>query len=104
MAKGYKDDDFRSRIAEQTKGIIFLGTPHKGSRLTLCGKVLSLFGHFMGASTHLLDIIQPGSSVNSELHSSFLRDYDHRIMVCMFETLPESFWGYPLMHVSAQNL
>ena len=82
------------------RGFIFLGTPHKGSQLTIAGRILSLFGYFVGSSTHLLEVIQPNSTVNKELHLNFLRDYDIKNVVCMFEAVRESIWGFPLMHVS----
>jgi hypothetical protein len=100
IARNCGGDDFRCAIAGQTKGIIFMGTPHKGSRLTVFGRLLSVFGHFMGSSTHLLEVIQPSSAVNKDLHTSFLRGYDIKTMVCIFEAVRESFLGFPIMHVS----
>ncbi len=61
--------------------------------------IISLFGHFMGSSTHLLDVIQPGSPVNQELHADFLRRYSTRDMVCIFEAVAETILGFPIMHV-----
>ncbi|KAI9857892.1 MAG: hypothetical protein M1813_008007 [Trichoglossum hirsutum] len=103
IARNRGGDDFRCAIAGQTKGIIFMGTPHKGSRLTVFGRLLSVFGHFMGSSTHLLEVIQPSSAVNKDLHTSFLRGYDIKTMVCIFEAVRESFLGFPIMHVVGED-
>ena len=54
----------------------------------------------MGSSTHLLEAIQPGSVVNRELHTSFIKYYGIEHVVCGFEAMRESILGFPIMHVS----
>jgi hypothetical protein len=55
----------------------------------------------MRSSTHLLDFIQHGSTDNATLHDSFVTYYDVRKKVlCVFETMPETVFGFPIVHVS----
>ena len=98
-------DDFCRNIRERACGFIFLGTPHKGARLTVQGRLKSLFGFWRGSSTNLLEIIGPGSALNQELHNSFMKYLQTgpgtKNIVCVFEAVKESIWGMPITHVSA---
>lgn len=101
-------DDFCRNIRQQTQGIIFLGTPHKGAQLTIVGKMVSLFGYWTGASTNLLAIVEPKSIINQGLHESFMKFLTTGCgtvnTVCVFEAERESLFGFPIMHVSAFGL
>ena len=108
IASGDAAVDFCHNIRQQTKGFIFLGTPHRGAQLTIVGKIISLFGHWKGASTGLLEIAEPKSIMNQGLHESFMRFLGGgsraKDTVCVFETERESLFGFPIMHVSAYCL
>ena len=108
IASGDAADDFCYNICKQTKGFIFLGTPHKGTKLTIIGKMISLFGHWKGSNTSLLEIVEPKSTVNQNLHESFMRVLRRGCgtenTVCVFEAVKESLFGFPIMHVSASYL
>jgi hypothetical protein len=97
----YRGTDFRCSIREQAHGFIFLGTPHKGARLTFVGLVISLLGFWGGSSTNMLEIMKPKSKDNQNLHERFIRFMkDHpQETVCVFEAVPESIWGFPIFHV-----
>ena len=45
--------------------------------------------------------MQHGSTDNATLHDSFVTYYDVRKKVlCVFETMPETVFGIPILHVS----
>lgn len=98
-------EDTTDDIYQHTRGFIFLGTPHKGARLTMFGKMISLFGHWKGSSTTLLEVIEPGSTVNEGLHKSFMefliQGCGATNTVCVFEAVKESFFGFPITNVSS---
>lgn len=98
------NDDFCRNIREHTLGFIFLGTPHKGARLTTVGKIISLLGYWKGSSASLLEITEPKSAVNRQLHDSFMKYLGGNCgagnTVCVFEAVKESLFGIPIMHVS----
>jgi hypothetical protein len=100
--------DFCYDITKQVKGFIFLGTPHKGSQLTAIGNMISLLGYWKGSSTSLLDIVKPGSQVNDKLHydfTSWLRENGKiNNTVCVFETVMETIFGFPITHVRVYSI
>jgi hypothetical protein len=108
IASGDAADDFCCNIRKHTRGFIFLGTPHRGAQLTIVGKMISLFGHWKGSSTSLLDIIEPKSIINQNLHESFMRflrgGCGTENTICVFEAVKESLFGFPIIHVSAHHL
>lgn len=69
------------------------------------GKFVSLFGHWKGSSTSMLEIMDCRSRINKQLHESFMRFLTARLRtrntVCVFEAVMESVFGFPIMHVSA---
>ncbi|CAG8078910.1 unnamed protein product [Penicillium salamii] len=95
--------ELRTEFLPKLHGFIFLGTPHKGSRLTPIGEIISLLGYWRGSDTSLLRIVRRGSEVNTQLHEqfkSFLRDTRmFERTVCVFETEKETIWGLSLTHV-----
>ncbi|KAI9737337.1 MAG: hypothetical protein M1834_009491 [Cirrosporium novae-zelandiae] len=95
-ANTYPDTDSRRAIANHTKGFCFLGTPHKGSRLTVLGKICCLFGYYAGSSSHLLETIEPGSQMNRRLHHDFITQYRSSEIVCFHGTVLESLFGIPI--------
>ena len=86
------------------KGFIFLGTPHKGSHLTSFGLMQSAFTYWMGSSTSLLEVVKPGSQVNKQLHDHFMslltgEGPGVQNTVCVFETLKEAVFSFPILTV-----
>lgn len=108
MIANAKKDDFCREICQQTKGVIFLGTPHRGAQITILGKMSSLLGFWKGSSTSLLEVIEPKSTINEGMHDSFM-DFvkEHgRVedIVCVFEAEPESWLGFPVKLVRTSSL
>jgi hypothetical protein len=83
------------------KGFIFLGTPHFGSELTIFAKLLSLLGYWQGASTALLEVIDPSSLENKFLDENFQNCFGEREMVNFFEVQPENFGRFTFMNVGS---
>lgn len=87
---------------------MFLGVPHKGSRLTFLGELASVLGHWSGSKTNLLEVLRPRSSVNEALHEGFLGILENvcgtKNTVCVFESVSESFLGYPITQVSKASV
>jgi hypothetical protein len=100
-------DEFCQAVVKNTQGFIFLGTPHKVAHLTFFGRVMSLFGHWTGASTSLLEVVRPNSNLNESLHRSFMRylagHCGPQNTVCVFETVSEAIFGFPVIQVSAAS-
>ncbi|KIW77089.1 hypothetical protein Z517_09535 [Fonsecaea pedrosoi CBS 271.37] len=100
-------DEFCQAVLKNTKGFIFLGTPHKGANLTFFGRVMSLFGYWTGASTSLLEVVQPNSNLNESLHRSFMRYLGGHCgpqnTVCVFETVAEAIFGISVTQVVDRN-
>jgi hypothetical protein len=98
--------DKNEEVYKHVIGIIFLGTPHRGSPLTRFGTLLSCFTYWGGSSTNLLDVVQTKSTENTILYKRFTdlrhqHDYlKHRSnIVCVFEAVRESFLGFATTHV-----
>jgi len=70
--------------------------------------MISLFGHWKGSNTSLLEVVEPKSTTNQDLHESFMRflrgGCKTENTICVFETVKESLFGFPIMHVSAYYL
>lgn len=88
-------------IDKKLLGILFLGTPHHGSSFTLYGEILSVLGHWVGSSTHLLHITKRGSLENSNLHRSFVELFQDmgKRLVNGRETVPEYLGRFPITQV-----
>ena len=99
------EDDVCHGLIEHINGFVFLGVPHKGTRLTTLGRILTLFGHWKGASTNLLDVTDSHSEVNQRLHKSSMkilrRSCTTKNTVCVWESVRETCYGFPLTQVSS---
>ncbi|KAJ9621297.1 hypothetical protein H2203_007349 [Taxawa tesnikishii (nom. ined.)] len=103
--KQHDPSDYHRNIAESTKAIVFMGTPHRGSSLTLAAKIICLFRYHVGSSYHLLEMLEPGSPLNKNLHKKFVTYYSRILpdIACMFETINETILGYPVMPVVSED-
>lgn len=91
-------------LADSVVGIIFLGVPHDGSRLTGIGKVMSYGTYWLGSSTELLETLEPGTQLLRELNDKFLGGYQDRRLVSFWEKYKTKKWGIPLLHVSRSHI
>lgn len=102
-----KHDPASLRLLQSIKGIIFMGTPHKGTRFTTLAKIWSLAGFWEGSSTTFLDLLDFRSVVNQQLHDDFLQalpdGFSIRDVLCIHETAPETVFGFPFAVVAAHK-
>ncbi|EXJ92397.1 hypothetical protein A1O3_00947 [Capronia epimyces CBS 606.96] len=85
------------------KGFIFLGTPHEGSELMVFAKAMSLFGHWQGSSSTLLEVLDHRSQENRSLHHDFLTGYGSTEMVNFYEVMPECMGPFPIMNAVSKD-
>lgn len=85
--------------------LVFLGTLHKGARLTVFGKMMSLLGYWKSSSTSLLEVAELKSTSNQTLHEDFMTFLRGACSttntLCVFEAIKESLFSIPIMHVGA---
>jgi Putative serine esterase (DUF676) len=61
----------KALVFPNTDGIVFFGTPHRGSALVGLAQILARFLSFRGSERGLLDSLMPQSMENWNLHDSF---------------------------------
>jgi hypothetical protein len=88
------------QIAEMTRGILFLGVPHYGTKAAFIASLLSCTAYWRGSSTTLLEYMSEGSPAVMALDNQFYDIYARpsRTLgikipyICNFlEMKPESF-------------
>lgn len=104
MAKETSDDSGDRAIADSTCGVIFLGTPHKGSRFAVLGALLSLFSYWQGSRAELLVHLSPDSKDIEELHHLFLGAYGSAFIYNFFENQHMAIFNIPLFQVRFGDL
>lgn len=72
--------------------------PHDGSELTIVGKLVSYTTYWLGSSTQLLEVLEPGSDTLRTLNRLFMEGYggDRYHMVNFFELQKSDMFGLPL--------
>ncbi|KAI2670243.1 hypothetical protein CBS147355_9437 [Penicillium roqueforti] len=98
-----QNSDLEPEILESLGGFVFLSTPHRGSKLTPIGEIISLFGYWRGSDTALLKVMKVGSDASDDLYDrihSFIYEKDmSRKTLCVFEAQREFLWGIAITHV-----
>lgn len=79
-------------IFENTRGIIFLGTPHRGSPFAeLAQMPVSVLGLFKSSNKALLDVLGTSSELLEDINNGFFEMVHDRPQIrvqCFFEELP----------------
>jgi len=99
-------------IAKMTRGILFLGVPHHGSRYSLIARLMACTAAWRGSSTTLLEFVAQGNKELRTLDDRFARIYAGRgghvslvgtapYIANLIETLPEGFGKLSLSPVSS---
>ncbi|KAF0329485.1 hypothetical protein GQ607_003434 [Colletotrichum asianum] len=87
----HRPEPHLSSVAESTRGILFLGTPHHGSALAVWADRFSRsVGILKQTNPNIVDLLRPDSEVLAEIQDSFhtmLQQIDIEI-TCFFEELP----------------
>ncbi|GKZ33149.1 hypothetical protein AbraIFM66950_002933 [Aspergillus brasiliensis] len=98
FAKRPVDDTHTRRLhdnlVESLAGIIFLGTPHGGSKYARLGILYSLIHYWDGASPSLLRYMSPGSTETRNLEDEFLRGYRAVPSIDFTEAVPNVILGF----------
>ncbi|KAI1363149.1 armadillo-type protein [Xylaria arbuscula] len=85
------------RLIHDTSGILFLGTPHQGSKLSFLGSVLARATGFLGSSLGLLWALQHYSQDLSDLSSRFdevRKSLQDAKIYSIYETKPTYALGF----------
>ncbi|KAI0538315.1 hypothetical protein GGR58DRAFT_501308 [Xylaria digitata] len=89
-----------SPVAAMTRGILFLGVPHSGTRSAFIGSLLSCTAYWRGSSTTLLEYMTPGSEHLMSLEKWFYNIYvnphsSHTLLpyICDFHELRSERFG-----------
>ena len=91
----------KHNVAERTNGVIFLGTPHRGSPFAAVGALVSLFSYWRGARAQLLEYLSSDAQQIQRIHESFLAAYDSIYLASFFEELPVRLGPVRLTEVPA---
>ncbi|KAL8410375.1 hypothetical protein RB596_000184 [Gaeumannomyces avenae] len=102
-------EDHLQHIFECTKGIVFMGTPHKGAWMAAWAKIpVSAFGLVKAANKSLLEILETDDQLLESLRvdfSSMVRELQKNgrsfEVTCFFEQLPLSVFGKVVSKESA---
>ncbi|KAJ5449859.1 Alpha/Beta hydrolase protein [Penicillium daleae] len=93
-------EDHLQDIFNATRGIVFLGTPHKGAWLAKWATIpASALGFVKSTNTNLLDVLQSKNEVLESIQDDFLtmtrrlreNDKGRLQITCFFEELPMRF-------------
>ncbi|KAF6822496.1 hypothetical protein CPLU01_11994 [Colletotrichum plurivorum] len=89
-----------SSAMEDTRGIIFLGTPHQGSSLSIAASILGKLTALLGSNTALLLTLQSNHNQLSDLEDEFRRVATDKQITSFYETKPTFYLGLSLGCVS----
>ncbi|KAF6803004.1 hypothetical protein CMUS01_15208 [Colletotrichum musicola] len=85
-----------SSAMEDTRGIIFLGTPHQGSSLSIAASILGKLTAWLGSNTALLLTLQSNHNQLSDLEDEFRRVAADKQITSFYETKPTFYLGLSL--------
>ncbi|KAF5508836.1 NACHT, LRR and PYD domains-containing protein 10 [Colletotrichum fructicola] len=85
-----------SSTLEDTCGIIFLGTPHQGSSLSIAASLLGKLTALLGSNTALLLTLQSNHNQLSDLEDDFRRIAADKHITSLYETKPMFFLGFSI--------
>ncbi|RKK88971.1 hypothetical protein BFJ71_g12671, partial [Fusarium oxysporum] len=85
-----------SNILEDTCGIIFLGTPHQGSSLSIAGALLSQLTGFLGSNDTLLLNLRRNHSQLSDLEDRFRPLVKHKPVLSFYERKSTYLLGFSI--------
>jgi len=104
ISKGRPEKHLQS-IVNNTKGILFLGTPHRGADAARLAEIIArVVGALRSTNTQALRVLQPDSEVLERLQDSFnaiIREraqHDPIEITCFYEELPMAVIGIVSFH------
>ena len=98
-------------IPQATAGIIFLGTPHKGTKVAVWGKVFATVGAQLGAGSYngILKDLRDDSEALGDMLESFTRwlFLEWVPVVCFYELYPTNYAArlrIPALHLTVNQM
>jgi hypothetical protein len=76
-----------------TYGVVFLGTPHRGSSKATLGKIAAQAGGILGATDKILKTLERDSDLLEQQRNSFDSIRSKILTVCLYEELPMAVIG-----------
>jgi hypothetical protein len=83
------NDGRTSRICENTKCVMFMGTPHRGSSLAILGNLLGM----IGVKKRFIEQLEPNCETITEINSQFRARTKTMELVSFFESTGTGRWG-----------
>ncbi|KAI1350937.1 hypothetical protein F5Y01DRAFT_315219 [Xylaria sp. FL0043] len=90
-------------IYRSTVGVVFMGTPHRGSSLESYGEIVVKIAKLSGRrpNAQLLQTLRPNSHILEKLRNDFTTISNNMVVVCFYEELPTIKWGLIVPEASA---
>lgn len=76
-----------------TCGVVFLGTPHRGSSKATLGKIAAKAGKMLGATDKIMRALEHDSDLLEQQRNSFDSIRNKFLTVCLYEELPIAITG-----------
>ncbi|KAH8892335.1 hypothetical protein GQ53DRAFT_841100 [Thozetella sp. PMI_491] len=82
-------------------GVIFMGTPHRGSSKATLGKIAAKVGKIVGANDQMLKALENDSALLEQQRNSFDSIRRNFFVVCLWEDIPMPLIGLVVPEASA---
>jgi triacylglycerol esterase/lipase EstA (alpha/beta hydrolase family) len=93
-----------SSFPSNVKGIVFLGTPHRGTVYSSYGRILAILLNRLSSNPDVFLSLAVNSSVLLEQHQKFLTRYANLTMINFFETRKSVLWNTPIFKFPAKGM
>ncbi|KAI0813459.1 hypothetical protein GGR55DRAFT_677101 [Xylaria sp. FL0064] len=92
-----------AQIYRSTVGVVFMGTPHRGSSLETYGEIVVKIAKLSGRrpNAQLLQTLRPDSHILEKLRNDFTTISNNMVVMCFYEELPTTKWGQIVPEASA---
>ena len=86
-------------LLQNTHGMIFLGTPHRGTKYSYFARAAALLLNGLNANSDIFLPLKVNSSALFEQHASFMDRYGNLDMVNFYETRALPLFHYPIINL-----
>ena len=91
-------------VLENIHGIIFLGTPHRGTKYSFYARAAALWLKRLNANPDIFLPLKVNSSALLEQHASFMNLYGNLDMVNFYETRALPLFRYPITKLPFRDI